>query len=348
MKAARWLSSARWGVLALGGFALTVAPEPAAADQPDGTGRACIVKGKTFMPRNLTIYDAPTGGNAIGKFTGAKVELVAYDFPKSAGGRAAVQTGTGTGSGNFRIEGWAEASKLPLYTKGTIPVVRGHVWMGAKQDVSFVAAKKDRMKVKQQVKWPMGQTYKAWAACTSLTMTPGTPPGWNVPGKARGYVVKKDSIELFDTYQRDRTAVATIFNTSEEGVLMWSTEPARGGFVHVVHHGQVVLDGWARFRDLKRLPWGETMDQQTRAKRRYRSGPKLAVQGDTKKVKASKEVAIRTEPKDSAPMVGVIEVDAEVLVLDIVVGFASVLPVGLNVAPENHFWVDAKELGALP
>ena len=50
---------------------------------------------------------------------------------------------------------------------------------------------------------------------------------------------------------------------------------------------------------------------------------------------------------DSNPVVGRIEANTETYVLDIVAGWASVLPKSLNVTPHGdyQFWVKASELG---
>jgi hypothetical protein len=74
--------------------------------------------------------------------------------------------------------------------------------------------------------------------------------------------------------------------------------------------------------------------------------PRLAVQEAVRTVKTRQEIPIRTEPKDSAPVIGRIEPDTETLVMDIVAGWTSVLPKSLHVAPAEgqQFWVPSKQL----
>ena len=69
-------------------------------------------------------------------------------------------------------------------------------------------------------------------------------------------------------------------------------------------------------------------------------------------VRAPKRTSIRLEPATNAPEIGTLEVGTEVYLIDIVAGWASVLPRSLTVMPagEHQFWVDANDLrvGARP
>jgi hypothetical protein len=64
-------------------------------------------------------------------------------------------------------------------------------------------------------------------------------------------------------------------------------------------------------------------------------------------VKTTREIVLRADARDSARIIGRIETDTETYVLDVVVGWASVLPKSLHVMPvgEQQFWASAKELG---
>jgi hypothetical protein len=56
---------------------------------------------------------------------------------------------------------------------------------------------------------------------------------------------------------------------------------------------------------------------------------------------------VRGTAKDGAPIVGVIEPDAEAYVIDVMAGWVSVLPKALDVVPPDGgtFWVKKTELG---
>ena len=321
-----------------------IADDKPAVQKSPRAGKACVVQGETRMPANLEIFDKEVGGDAIARFTGSSTRLAVLDFPATTSGKVEVQTGTGTGS--FRIEGFIDPTKVPLITKTEIPVINGHIWLGKNRQVKFAQATKGRLKVQMKLQYPIRQTFSAWANCSSFKLTPGTPPGFQVPGRARGYVVKKDEITLFDDYRRDRSEISTLYSAGENGILFWS-EKQRGGFVRVQYSAEVVIEAWARRRDLKALPRGETMDQLWRGKVTRPAPPRLKVAGTPQEVRTTKEVPIRAKASDKAPVIGRIEADTDVLVVDVVVGYASVLPKKLNLAPagENHFWADAKALG---
>jgi hypothetical protein len=305
----------------------------------DDTAASCIVRGEPAMPSTSSIYDKEQEGRPIARFTGGKTQLVASNFGSSR--RIAVETGSGTGS--FRIKGFVESKELPLYTAKTVPVVPNHVWIGTQQQVSVAGASSGRLKVKRAARPPVKGNFTGSAACSAFTFSPGVPPGWNVPGHARGYVVKQSSVELFDA--PNGTAIQTLSRASEGGgVLLFSTEQ-RGAWVHVEYHDDIVIEAWARASELHGLPPGETMDFQ-RAPTSQRGLPRLAVQEAVRTVKTRQEIPIRGEPKESATVIGRIEPDTETMVMDIVAGWTSVLPKSLHVAPPEgeQFWVPSNKL----
>lgn len=333
MAAATLLAAAAW-----------LAEPNAHADASLGSGSQCTIKGMVEMPANLDVYDAASGGAAIARFTGSKTALAISDFPADPNkGRVAVQTGTGTG--HFRIAGFVDATQVPIYTGQDIPVVSGHIWMAAHRRVHFVAAAPGKLRVELRLKEPMNQNFGAWASCSAFTLTQGTPGGWTPAGRERGYVVKKDQADLFDDPGSDHNVVTTLIRSAPNGILLWSKE-RRGAYVHVQYHGAVVIDAWARSRDLKALPPGETMDQM-RGPVAQSNPPHLALQNNPKVVRTTKEIPIHAEAKAGSKVLGRIESDTDTYVLDIVAGWASVMPKALDIAPaqDKQFWVKASELG---
>jgi hypothetical protein len=329
----------------VGGIAL--APERAAAEDVPQTapGGHCVVQGTARIAANVLIYDKAQGGEPFARFTGGETPLVSSEFPARAGsGRLRVQTGTGSGS--FRIDGYTDATKLPVYTKLLVPVVPRHVWIGRNQPVVVVSASGGQLKVKKVVARPMSQSFSGSAACDSFTLERRTPTGWNVPGDARGYVVKKESIDLYDRGQAEARVVVTLHRaTDSEGILLWSNERA-GGWVHVEYHGEVVINAWARARDLQALPPGERMDELA-APATKKGAPRLALQTTPRVVTTTREVPIRVKAGESNPVIGRIEINTETYVLDVVAGWASVLPKSLTIAPhvDYQFWVKSSDLG---
>lgn len=307
---------------------------------------SCTLSGIAQMPVNEVIYDKADGGKAIARFTGGDTPLVATDFFFGGGKRVRIQTGTG--SGGFRINGWVDATKVPVVTRSNIPVIVNHLWIAPQRQVSVQNAGTSKLRIKRVVKQPFNQTFTAWARCGNLGIGTKVPAGWTPPGDARGYVAKKD-VELWSGYDADKSLVTILTPAAgSNGILLWSTERKRG-WVHVMHHSDIVLDAWARTRDLKALPRGETMDQPVAASTR-RGAPQLKLAANPKTATASKDIPIRSKASEKAPVIGTIETGGEVYVLDIVAGWASVLPKNLNVAPHGSgsFWSKASELGVAP
>lgn len=321
-------------------------PPTAKAQDASAAKSSCTLNGTAQMPVDLPIYDKSDGGSAIARFTGADTPLVATDFFFSGGQRVRVQTGTG--SGGFRIDGWVDASKVPVVTRSTVAVIEHHLWIAPQREVSVQSAGLGKLRVKRNVKSPFNQTFTAWADCSDLGLGTRTPAGWTPPGDARGYVAKKD-VELWSSNEEDKSLV-TILTPVEDsnGILLWSIE-RKGGWIHIMHHSDVVIDAWARAKDLKALPKGETMDQPV-ANVSKRNPPQLKLAANPKVVTASKDVPVRGSASEKAAVIGTIETGAELYVLDIVAGWASVLPKNLNVAPygDGSFWAKASELGVSP
>src|SRR5690348_3446214 len=120
MRTARYACSAV--VVAFAAWVAT-GTETAKAD----TATTCKVSGTAVMPANVTIYDKAENGTAIARFTGADSAIVATDFFSGGGSRVKVKTGTGLGS--VRIEGWIDASKLPLYAAKDLAISSNHLWI---------------------------------------------------------------------------------------------------------------------------------------------------------------------------------------------------------------------------
>jgi hypothetical protein len=294
------------------------------------------------MPKDLEIFDSAQGGQALARFSGGDSPLTVVEFPASSSGRAKVETGTGSGA--FRITGWVDVSKIPVYTARQVAVRTGHVWIGKHQKVSVQGLAGPNLKVKKSVHEPISQGFSANAACSAFTLEERTPPGWSPAGSARGYVQKRDQIELYDGASG---ALVTIIQraSSGNGVLYWSTERS-GGWIHIEYHGEVVIDAWAKASDLQALPPGETMDQMKPSTTR-RSPPRLALAEQPTVVKTTKDIALQNAAGDSGKVIGKIEAGTETYVMDTVAGWASVLPKSLHVQPvsDGQFWVKASDLG---
>lgn len=315
-----------------------------AQSAPAASGPRCVLTGTTAPSTDVEIHDAISGGRAIAHFAGAEIPISESDFPSDASVRRAA-IATGDGRGNFHINGFVESAKLPVYTASRVPVFHDHLWIGEGQRVSVVGSDADRLRVVHKVISPIDQTFSATSACSLFTLSFTPSPGWNVPGEARGYVVKKSSIELFDGAAADRNLVTSLHRADGvPGILMWSTE-RRDDWVHVEYHGEILIDAWARARDLEALDRGETMDQLAGPVYKH-SSQRLALAGTPRVVRTTRQISLRIKASDSGPVIGWIEPDTDTYVIDIVAGWASVMPRSLNVVPsgDGQFWVKASDL----
>jgi len=305
---------------------------------PASAQTTCTLRGTTALPKGTVLYDSPVGGKELAQFTGGKAQLTVTSFPESAGGRASVTTS------GFRLEGYVRVKDISVYTLRSVPTYAGHVWIADGRRVGVLGAAGGRLHVEKSVSFPLTGYFHGWAPCDAFTLNERVPSGYTPPGSARGYVVKKDRVELFSSAGGD--VVATIEPASSgPGVLFFSTERT-DGWLHAEYRGEIILDGWLRTRDVSALPPGETMDQL--APSTVRTGaPQLSLQGQPRAARVNLPVTLRGAASDAAPTIGSIETGTEILVLDVVAGWASVVPKTLEVMPlgSAQFWARAKDLG---
>jgi hypothetical protein len=289
------------------------------------------------MPQAVGIYDAPSEGTEIGHFTGAKVGLTVTSFAES-GGRVSIET---TG---FRIKGFVRARDIPAYTTRAVSVHAGHLSIGEGRRVSVIGSAPGRLHVERTAQSPIAGVFQGWAPCDAVSLEPKVPPGWTPPGGARGYLSKRPKIDIFEKPEGD--LVATLAKASEgQGILFFSAD-TKDGFVHIEHHGDIIIDAWARSRDLSALPPGETMDQVAQATTQP-GVSKVQLQGRAKVVRTTSPVSLRAAATDAAVAIGGIDAGVDVMVVDVVAGWASVMPAALTIAPSGaaQFWTHARDLG---
>lgn len=315
----------------------------ARADEPAQiavTGPGCKVKGTAPLTKGMQLFDAITGGRAIASFTGALVPMTLSEIPTDPkAARARLTTTDGTPA--LRLDGYVSASDLPLYTGRDIPVVSSHVWISSAQKVKLAAATGDGLRVELTIAGAQGQVARATAPCDAFTLQRGTPTRMDIDGHARGYMMKKSSIDLYEAPNGD--AIYTLSMMEGTAQLFWSTE-ARAGFVHVMSRGDITIDAWARWRDLEALKKGEMMDQYIPPTTAF-AGVQLALEKPPPIVKATKDIPVRARRDDKEKPIGAIETGAEIYVMETVAGWTNVLPKTLGMTPpdDGGFWIPAAE-----
>lgn len=320
--------------------ALVTTDAPAAPDE--GSGVDCVVKGKGVIEKGVFIYSAKEGGTPIAGFATQEVSLELSDVPADpTTGRAKVKTGKGSGS--VRIEGWIDATKIPLSARTDIAIAPSHVWIGRGEQLKLKGASPGKLQVETTISATQ-QKLKAKASCNEVTVGRLKIDDSPIPSGAKKFVLKKTSVELFD--EPKGTSVFTLeVPVAEGGVLLYSSE-AKSGYTRVQHGGSLIIDAWAKTADLKPFPKGEMLDALGAANMVSISPAKLKVEGSTKEVKVTKDVPLRLTANDAVKPIGVIEEGAEVIVVDTIADWSRVYPKGLEIIPPDgkDFWVKAKDL----
>ncbi len=297
----------------------------------------CILRGQPTMADGLGIFDAPNEGAEIAHFTGVKVALQVTAFGDGST-RSHIETE------GFHLAGYVRTRDIPVYTTHPVSVYGGHLSIAEGRRVSVVGATGSRLRVERAALSPIAGVFQGWAPCDALSLAPGVPPTWAPPGGARGYIVRPAKMDLFE---RPKGGLfATIARAADgPGIVFWGSDSS-DGFVHVEHHGDLVVDAWARLRDLAALPPGDTADGVAPVATQT-VVPKPQLQGRARVVRAPNAVEVRGTPTEAAIVIGGIDAGVQVVIVDVVGTWARVMPVTLAIAPTPpaEFWVHTRDLG---
>jgi len=313
------------------------APSPPA---PAGAGAACILEGTAPVQRDAKLHSAAAGGEVIGKFTGALLPMKMSELPAAPGsGRAKLHTSSG--GPNLRIEGWVAPTAVPMFTKRDVAVVPGHIWIAKGQRVELQKSSPNKLFVSLSIAGSRKQKVKASDSCGAFALAPVPSPAQEVEGRARGYMMKRSDIELYDRPGGD--VVFSLQMIEGAGLLFWSTK-SKSGYVNVKARGDLSIDAWAKWGDLEALRPGEMMDRLIPAVRKI-TGAKLAMEDPPPIVKATEALTLRAKRDAAASSIGAIEVGAEVYVMETIAGWTNVLPRHLGITPPDGggFWIPAGE-----
>lgn len=310
------------------------------AEDTSGSGTSCVVSGEALVRKDTVIYSTESAGNAVAQFSGAKAPLKATRFPSDASaGRVLINAGAG-----FRVEGFTDARAFTMFGSRDLTVVPGHLWISASTPFHVVGAAPGKLQIELPAGGGLSQSLRAWTSCDALTFDKGTRPLYEVPGRARGYVAKQGTLDLYG--EAGGEVIKTLYISGEgSGLLLWGSTMQRG-FVHVTMRSSIYIDAWVKTRDVKALPRGELMDQVAPADT-VQNPPQLALKEYLRVMSAPKNVNLYYGRGEANPIIGTLEKDAELYVLETVIGWASVLPKRLHVLPhgDRAFWVKASDLG---
>ena len=181
--------------IAVVAVALGLCSTPAAADDKD-KALSCQVVGATPVKADTPIYDRGSGGNAVAKLTGAKVELTIEHFPNPLRGR--IKISTSHGEKNVRIEGWVDKSALRFFAARDLSAIGSNIWITKGQELSLTGASATGFKAEHKMLGSAGGAIKYSLPCDGVTLQLPTVDATEPPKQARTYQMQKDSIELFD------------------------------------------------------------------------------------------------------------------------------------------------------
>jgi hypothetical protein len=320
---------------------LAGAPAASRANPPE-VAPSCGQRGRVIFDKDTILRDG--AGRTLARFSGGESAVTLLAPPGDGSDLSRIETGTGRGS--FRLTGFVKASELRIFTNQSVPVVSGHVWLGAGTRVTLAGHGLGKVRIEKQLTTPFNQRFSASAECSALTFTPPSSPGFTMPGSARVFLMKVSLLDLYGKVPPTGSPLTTLQRApGVDNVRFFSTEQ-RGGFVHVRYQGEVNIDGWAKASDLTPLPRGETADLPP-SSYSMSTPPVLQLPQAPRTVKATRDVPLRLAAKDSEAPIGVVEAETDVYVMEAVAGWANVLPKSLHVLPagEQSFWVKSADLG---
>jgi hypothetical protein len=312
---------------------------------PPRAAPGCVLRGEQPVAKGTALYDAPTGGRVIARFTGARAPLTLASLPAdpTSGERAAVRTSSASGA--VRLEGYVDPSAVSVFTTRDLVVEPGHLWITGSQKVRVLHAASNELRVERTLLGTDQQTVTTTAPCDAFALAPPPPVGRDAPARARGHSTRGQSLALLDKPGgKPFFSMRLVEGTAQ---VFWTTE-LRGGYAHIESRFDVAIDGWAAVKDLEPIRPAEVMVRST--------PPVVSMVGAQIALPEPPPVrrVVRESPLFSARegerAIGVVEPGAEIYVVSESNGWGEILPASLYVeAPETDgFWVKLDALGSAP
>lgn len=328
----------RYPATLLAGAAWLLLRSASAAD-----AASCQLRGTTEPDFDTEIRD--DSGQAIARLTGAATALEVKALPVMPSVMARIVTTNAAGHG-FRVEGLASVRKLGIRAQTRIEVVPSLLTLTPGVRLDAVVRVNDELYVEKRLDRDFTQTFAARVECAMLGFADMSVYPDPLPPKARIYRLENGSLPLFDAASSVANPRVTLIRHDSTAPVLFFAVKSDGNWVSLRYDGEVTIAAWAKKAELVALPVGEMQDQLL-PPRRQRTPPKLALGGNPELRRAPQSAPLRIQASNSAKPIGEVEADAELYVIEVVSGWASVLPRTLAIMPaqDRQFWVEAKAIG---
>jgi hypothetical protein len=303
---------------------------------------ACSFGGVTQPELETEIVDER--GHAFARLTGSAIALTVEALPEMPSVRARIVTSIPEVPG-FRVAGYASVRALGIRTKSRIDILPPLLALPPGVRIDAAVRVGNDLFIEKRLSGDFEQTLAARTTCDAIGFGDAPAPALEaLPEKARAYRFGTDALALFDSAVAETPRAMLARHTGAVPVLFYALAEERER-VLLRYDGDVLVRAWAYKRDLEPLARGELFDRLAPV-RSVRSVPKLALAGSPSVHRANQALPLRTQAAKSAAIIGEVRPDAEFYVVEVISGWASVLPRSLAVMPlpERQFWVEAKLL----
>ncbi|MEZ4446769.1 MAG: hypothetical protein R3B72_47260 [Polyangiaceae bacterium] len=314
--------------------AATLSSEPTHADDAADRALSCVVQGDTVPKADALVYDQGSQGQAIAKLTGKSLPVTIRHFPNPLRGR--VKVSTAKGEGHLRIDGWTDRSSFRYFAARDLPVAGSHVWITQGQELDLEGASAKGFTTKLKILGSSKPPVTVPIPCNAVALDVD-PPVVEVPERARYYMMRKDSLDLYD--EPGGSVVFTLDMQPDTRKLFWSTE-ARAGYVHVMSRADITIDAWVKYAAVEATNRAEVMDASMVAPRPNRER-QLKLSEPPAVLVAERELPIHDKPENRPSPIGFIEVGTRFYAMEQSGDWTNVMPETLAVLPPDGggFWV---------
>ncbi|MCS6898951.1 MAG: hypothetical protein RMJ98_04410 [Myxococcales bacterium] len=299
----------------------------------------CTLKGSPLLGRGLQLYDASKDGKVIAEFIGTTVPLSLTIAEDPARVRSKVSTSTGKPT--LRLEGWITLDTIPIYAVKDVDAVGEQVKIAGGYPVKLVKGAQGKLTAELTIAGSEGQTLRGTGPCDAFSLEWARPTIYDPPQHARPYLMKGQSLDLFDKPNGENIYTLTM---AEGASPLFHSVETRGMFQRVVSRSDVVIDAWVKVGSLAPIKKGDRIESPPSAPAQKASA-RMVLESPAPAKSATKDIPVRAQRDDKEKAIGVLEKGAEFFVIQVVSGWINVLPKELHISPPSGggFWIKAED-----